>query len=259
MRPLLFILLLGSQLAGAGPNIWIEPHSGIAFVLLPEGCYQMGTGTEDDNLVGNRSSVAVDEYPLHEVCLDAFWMGQFEVQHHQWQRVMGTGGNEKTAKVPVANISWQQVQQFVDKLNQLADGKQQYRLPTEAEWEYACRAGQSTDATPEGGSHISVAWYSTSPYRIMQPSEVGQLEPNAWGLYDMLGNLWEWTQDSYQADGYRQHQLFNPIVASAQSSERVIRGASFRSEDLQVRCANRSNYNPFDSLQQIGFRLVRSR
>lgn len=248
------------KVATALPH-WQESLTGMVFVKLPKGCFQMG----------NRRPVAylesypghpltfgkfqfVDELPQHEVCVDAFWVGKYEVRADEWQRVMG--GGAPRADLPATGMSWHEAQRFAEKLGQLGGGKERFRLPSEAEWEYACRAGARQDVEASFGKLLSQAWYLSAYEKEGEVQAVGQLQANAFGLHDTLGNVWEWVQDSYQRKAYQHHALFNPQVR-VPSAERVIRGASYRSEPLQVRCAKRGSYAAKESLETIGLRLVR--
>ena len=134
-------------------------------------------------------------------------------------------------------------------------GKQRFRLPTEAEWEYACRADSKVlqSQKPDAEELNKAAWYQ---YRQPKPTRVGSLEANAFGLHDMLGNVWEWVGDSYLADGYTRHPLYNPRIET-NAPQRVIRGGSMRTELEQTRCTKRGHYPADESLDTIGFRLVR--
>ena len=189
--------------------------------------------------------------------MDAFWIGQTEVRASDWAKVTGKNPPSGRDAAPAGGISFLAAQEFARRLTQLSAGKYRFRLPTEAEWEYACRAGGKKQTLPFHGNLINSAWYSVHEQRTTQPSPVGLLKPNAWGLYDMLGNVWEWVADGYQADGYARHALYNPQAKEAPNGERVIRGASYRSNYIQLRCTNRSSYPATESLGQIGLRLVR--
>jgi formylglycine-generating enzyme required for sulfatase activity len=268
------LLLTGALLLGgaalAAPEIWNEPRTGMPFVALPKGCFQMGTKTpvlpQLDLALKQlpfRGSLSADETPQHEVCVDAFLMGQYEVRADDWAKVMGSSPPEGSGQAPAGAITWDAAQEFARRLSQQSAGKYQFRLPSEAEWEYACRAGEKTESVPYRESKVDVAWYRIGEHRIGQPSPVGRLKANAWGLHDMLGNVWEWAADAYRPDGYAKHSLYQPQVKPTPDNQRnvlnkkVIRGASYRSEYFQMRCANRSSYAADDSLGQIGLRLVR--
>jgi formylglycine-generating enzyme required for sulfatase activity len=262
------ILLTGALLLGgaalAAPEIWHEPITGMPFVVLPKGCFQMGTKTpvlpETELALKHlafRGSLSADEQPQHEVCVDAFLMGQYEVRADDWAKVMGGSPPEGSGQAPAGGITWDAAQEYARRLTEQSAGKHQFRLPSEAEWEYACRAGEKTELASYKENRMDVAWYRIGSNFALKPSPVGRLKANEWKLHDMLGNVWEWTGDGYKADGYAKHDLYNPLVKEAPNGERVIRGASYRSQYFQVRCANRSSYAANDSLGQIGLRLVR--
>lgn len=248
--------------APSSPAIWREPNTGMVFVALPKGCFQMGSTTRALNDINHlvkrlgRTLIA-DERPRHEVCVDAFFMGQTEVRASDWLTVMGENPPAGSGAAPAGGVRFAAAQEFARRLTALSNGQHQFRLPTEAEWEYACHAGNKHETQPFDGERIEGAWYSTVDRRIPQPAAVAQFPANAWGLHDMLGNVWEWVADGYQTDGYAKHGLFNPLQREAKNGERVIRGGSHRSEYMQVRCANRGSYPATETLDQIGLRLVR--
>jgi formylglycine-generating enzyme required for sulfatase activity len=180
------------------------------FVRIPAGEFQMGS--ENDS----------DEQPVHRVKISRdFEMGKCEVTQAQWQAVMGNNPSRfEGDNLPVENVSWSDVQEFIKRLNQ-ADSKYQYRLPTEAEWEYACRAGTTGDYA---GDLDAMAWYEKNSGG--KTHAVGQKQANAWGLYDMHGNVWEWCQDWYDSNYYRQSPGADPTGPTA-GSARVFRGGSW--------------------------------
>lgn len=267
--PLLLVALqmgnssFAATATGSTPSIWREPNTGMAFVALPKGCFQMGSTTkalDSINLVVKRfgsSTLIADERPRHEVCVDAFLIGQTEVRASDWLKVMGENPPSGRGDGPAGGLNFATAQEFAKRLTDMSNGQHQFRLPTEAEWEYACRAGEKEESQPFDAEQVAGAWYSEDGLRIPQPSEVAKLPANAWGLHDMLGNVWEWVADGYRADGYAKHALYNPLQLEAKSGERVIRGGSHRSEYLQVRCANRSSYPATETLDEFGLRLVR--
>lgn len=145
------------------------------------------------------------ERPVHTVCISKeFWMGKTEVTQGLWQAVMGSNPsfNKSGDNYPVENVSWEDCNLFIQKLNQLVGGDA-FRLPTEAEWEYACRAGTTGDIY---GNIDAVAWWGYNSDLHSHP--VGQKLPNAWGLYDMIGNVWEWCMD--YADDYSSDYQIDP-------------------------------------------------
>lgn len=244
---------------------WHEPLTGMVFVALPAGCFRMGNPDalrpeKDRQLLdaGYRSSRFADEAPVHEVCVDSFWIGRTEVQARQWQQLMGSPPPSGEDNAPAAAISWQQAQVLADRLTEQSQGHYRFRLPTEAEWEYACRGGRAaTTKAFAVEDQLDSAWYSDSRQRIAQPASVGQLSANSWGLHDMRGNVWEWTLDSYSANSYQQHAYRNPLTINT-GPDRVIRGASFRSNYKELRCSSRGSYRHDQGMEQIGLRLVRS-
>jgi formylglycine-generating enzyme required for sulfatase activity len=152
----------------------------------------------------------------------AYYMGKFEVTQQQWMKVMGnnpsyfTGDKVKddAGRHPVENVTWQDAQEFIKKLNALEKGKAVYRLPTEFEWEYAARAGAQDD----------ISWPNINATAIIADRHthaVGEKKPNAWGLYDMLGNVWEWVQDYYN------EKIFAEPTPPASGKEHVLKGSSF--------------------------------
>ena len=223
---------------------------GMTFWLIPAGTFMMGSPEEEEG----RSSDEV----LHRVTISkSFYMQTTQVTQGQWQAVMGDNPSDFTncgENCPVENVSWDDTVKFIDKLNQ-ADGKNRYRLPTEAEWEYACRAGSNVAYC--FGNDIweldRFAWYDGNSGGETHP--VGQLEPNAWGLYDMHGNVWEWCSDWY--GNYPSGAVTDPAGSSTGSS-RVYRGGGWFSLAVYCRSAPRRNYSPDLPGLILGFRLFLS-
>jgi formylglycine-generating enzyme required for sulfatase activity len=153
---------------------------------------------------------------------------------------------------PVEQVSWDDVQEFINKLNAKNDGFN-YRLPTEAEWEYACRAGTTGDYA---GNLDSMAWYGSNSGS--KTHLVGQKQPNAFGLYDMHGNVWEWCQDWYDANYYKNSPSTDPKNTST-GSGRVLRGGGWDDDARDCRAADRYGGTPGDRGNDLGFRLIRTR
>ena len=217
---------------------------GVAFnmVVVEGGVFKMG------------STVSDDEKPIHEVKLKSFSIGQTEVTQELWETVMGTNSsNWKGLKLPVENVSWNDCQTFITKLNALTG--QQFRLPTEAEWEYAARGGsQSKGYTYSGSDNLGdVAWYSSNSGS--KTHEVATKSPNELGIYDMTGNVCEWCQDWYDYNYYASSVIINPTGPSS-GSYRVNRGGSWYDTAPGCRCANRNNYIPSITYNSVGFRLA---
>jgi len=198
-----------------------------------------------------------DELPAHQVTVSGFQMGKYEVTQAQWQAVMGSNpsGFQGCPSCPVESVSWDDVQAFIRKLNTLTG--QTYRLPTEAEWEYAAGGGSSGRTkfagTDSEGSLGGYAWYSANSGSKTHP--VGQKSPNRLGLYDMSGNVWEWCSDWYGP--YPSGAQTNPRGANS-GSGRVSRGGYWGSVASLCRVAGRSRYSPGSRHDNLGFRLART-
>lgn len=244
------------RLAGRSgpPEYWDDPATGTRFRLLGPATFFMGT-PEDEAL---REPQEV----RHQVRLTRpFYLAETEVTQAQWERVMYDNPSrfEKCGgDCPVERVSFYDVQRFLRRLNAAAGGG--YRLPTEAEWEYACR-GQSS--LPFGGTR----WLSSSfaninglyPYDAPRgihrrtTTRVRQFEPNWIGLYDMAGNVWEWVEDEYCA--YPDGRAVDPI-GRCESDRRVIRGGSWAFDAGSARCGTRYFHRPQDLGYSLGFRLA---
>ncbi len=224
------------------------PLSGMSFVSIPAGRFRMGSPNSE-------SGRHKEEGPVHKVTLDAFQMMTTEVTQAQWREIMGSNpSNFKGDNLPVERVSWNDVQEFVRKLGQ-RDTNWRYSLPTEAQWEYACRAG-SQSAYHFGNSASQLgqyAWYSGNASTKTHP--VGQKQPNAWGLYDMHGNVWEWCSDWYGS--YSSGSVSNPTGPQS-GSRRVGRGGSWDNRASLLRCAFRLNPAPSNTYRSLGLRLVRT-
>jgi len=180
-----------------------------------------------------------DEKPVHQVTIGySFYMGKYEVTQAQWQTLMGndTGTSTDCSDCPV-ETSWGMAQSFIQRLNRLND-EYIYRLPSEAEWEYACRAGTTGDYA---GDYKEMAWYFQNSGS--KPHEVGQRQLNGWGLADMHGNVWEWCEDWYQ-NYYGAPTDGSPWLSGGEKKERVLRGGSSGSHASHLRSANRAKQEP---------------
>jgi formylglycine-generating enzyme required for sulfatase activity len=219
-------------------------------VLISSGSFSMGS---PDNEPGREA----DEGPQHQVSISSFYIGKYEVTQAQWRAVAKLPKVEIDLKpdpssfkgdtLPVETINWLEAVEFCQRLSK-ASGKT-YRLPTEAEWEYACRAGTTG---PYAGDLNSMGWIG-NPNDKTHP--VGAKQPNALQLFDMHGNVWEWCADWYAADYYRQSPGENPPGPAA-GGERVIRGGSYFHFGAFARSANRQGYKPESPNRDLGFRLV---
>ena len=221
-----------------------NPIADMEFVRVPAGEFRMGSTSEE----------SFDwERPVTRVRISqGFFLGKYEVTQAEWQAVMGSNPSdldECGPDCPVENVSWEDAQEFIGKLN-AAVGEERYRLPTEAEWEYAARAGTSGDRY---GNLDAIAWYEDNSGSTTHP--VGQKAPNAWGLYDMLGNVWEWTQDWY--GDYPGGSVTDPR-GPASGSGRVGRGGSWDIRAWACRASDRDGDSPGDRVNDLGFRLLRT-
>ena len=232
------------ELATTG-DVFTDSATGMQMVFVKGGCYQMGDTFGDGY---------ANEKPVHEVCVNDFYIGKYEVTQGQWQRIMGNNPSYYKNcgdNCPVEQVSWNDIQQFIQRLNNQS-GKQ-YRLPTEAEWEYAARSGGKSEKYAGGNDVDAVAWYDGNSGRETHP--VGQKQPNGLGLYDMSGNVWEWCSDWYGEKYYGQSFRDNPDGPSS-GSYRVLRGGSWNDKPRDVRVANRLGYNPGYRDYYFGFRLA---
>ncbi len=221
------------------PASWIEPTTGMEFALLPAGEFVAGSPSSEP---GHQD----DETP-HRVRIERpFYMATHEVTRGQWAAVMNAhvvAADEKA--LPQVNINWHEAQAFVDRLS--SGQRWRFRLPSETEWEYGCRAGTTTAySTGQLLSTAEANYNGDGPLPGQASGEnrrhampVGSFAPNQWGLYDMHGNVWEWTNGAYDAE------------------RKVIRGGSWRFNADSARCALRYHHRPQDSGDSLGLRIVR--
>lgn len=245
------IVLIALTIWGCSWPSELIGEAGIEFVLIPAGTFMMGSEYE------HRFGYDDDERPIHEVTITKpFYISKHEVTQEQWMSVMGGNpsiNQECGGDCPVENVSWHDAQEFIRKLN-LEQPEPLYRLPTEAEWEYAARAGETS--TTYGGIFTplsEIAWYEDNSDG--QIHKVGQREANEFGLHDMLGNVQEWTQDWYGE--YSSGSVSNPSGPDS-GSERVHRGGSWRLSPFYSRLPYRYGREPGDRRPDIGVRLVRT-
>jgi formylglycine-generating enzyme required for sulfatase activity len=223
--------------------------------LIPAGEFLMGSPDSD----GAESAMEIPQHPVR--ITKPFYLGVHEVTQAEYQRVMGTKPSQfkdPRGAAPVESVSWEDAHGFCAKLSGLPEEQQagrQYRLPTEAEWEYACRAG-SRFRYGFGEAEADLdAWYTRNSGRRTHP--VGKTKPNAWGLYDMHGNVWEWCADWY-ADGYFATSPTDDPAGPASGSYRVTRGGGWRNDASLCRASSRFRYEPGFRNENLGFRLART-
>ena len=266
--PGLIRLLLVYLLSIAGPPAIAADGGfvstfGLQFVPIRAGQFIMGTQDFETlgEWVGEQRIVNLrKEGPAHRVVISRdFFMATTETTQAVWHRAMGTrpGKEERWQRddwqqIPVSRVSWEGVQLFLEAVNQM-DDRFLYRLPSEAEWEYAARAG-TTGLRPFAlGQLDSYAWFQDSSNDEVQP--VATRKPNAWGLYDVIGNLWEWVHDSYDRDYYDVSPTIDP-PGPAQSSFKVMRGGSYHCEIDRARVGIRVRQSQDRQMSVLGFRLV---
>ena len=250
--------------AGEEKSVQLPGGVKLELVWIPPGEFLMGSPANEKD----RSN---DEGPQRRVRIaKGFWMGKYEVTQEQWAAVMSTRpwANEKYAKSnprhAVSYVSWDNCQEFVKRLNtQFPIPNSAFRLPTEAEWEYACRAGTATrfyyGDDPDYSRLGHYAWYRKNTYDVgdKYAHSVGQKKPNAWDLYDMHGNVYEWCQDWYGEDYYGKSPSGDPKGPSSGSC-RVLRGGSWSYCPVLCRAADRGRSSPSNRNNNFGFRIVSS-
>ena len=225
-------------------QVWDDPISGLRFCFIPPGSFTMGSAPGAGDPHGR-------EHPAHPVTISqGFWMGTYEVTQAQWKAVMGSNPSDfKGEQCPVEKVNWNDAQSYLASLGS-RNTHARYRLPTEAEWEYACRAGSRWWSYY--GSLDAIAWHNENSGDRTHP--VGQKQPNDWGLYDMSGNVWEWCEDTW-------HETYAgaPVDGSAWMGgipDRVIRGGSWKYDPTFCRSALRSYEDPDGRTNNYGFRVV---
>ncbi len=274
-RSPLATLLIGWSLFALRPAVaeaadppTITNSIGMKLVLIPQGRFTMGSPVEEE---GSED----DETPHLVTLTTDFYLGVTEVTQEQFRRVMGSNpsnyqGNkaaelnlrtgrvaraDDTASYPVENVTWPEAVEFCRKLSALP-GEQPagrvYRLPTEAEWEYACRAGSTTAYSfgPAADKLVDHAWFDQN---TKTPKPVGTRKPNAWGLYDMHGNVWEWCAD-WMGD-YPQTAVTAP-AGPQKGTDRVVRGGGWDIDAAACRSAYRDGGEPATRLESLGFRVA---
>ena len=240
--------------AGLAGRVASNPPINMEMVYIPAGTFMMGSSNADD------------EKPAHVVGVSAFYMGKYVVTQREWQAVMGYNPSAVIGEDhPVEDVSWVEAQSFAERLSEITG--QRYRLPTEAEWEYAARAGSATifhfgDDPEELGEY---EWQEGNSGGTTQP--VGQKRPNAWGLYDVAGNVREWCEDWWDPEYYERSEHEDPVnndpylytspTTNEQFFARATRGGSFLDIPSGCESAHRHGGRPERGQPVTGFRLVR--
>jgi len=255
------MLILGPT-PGHTQDSRMENNLGMEFVLIPAGTFLMGSPQDEPD----RNADEVQ----HRVAISKpYYIQGTEVTLGQWRAVMGRkifGARKGPENVPVTSVSWFDTQEFIDKLNRRGEGR--YRLPTEAEWEFACRAGAMTSYPWGNTIDCSKAMYANNPPKSEEclplvqsrglpvggPAPVKSYPPNRWGIYDMNGNVWEWCQDWHAP--YETRDTTDPGGPSSGES-RIRRGGSWYRFGYYCRSANRNFGHPGVRYRTTGFRLVR--
>ena len=234
------------------PSKVVDLSSGcqMEFVYVQPGSFFMGSPIHEADRDG-------DEGPEHRVQITrGFYLGRYEVTQRQWRAIMGSNpsvfqqsfDDEDPLDRPVDSVSWRDAQLFIERLNALRLGV--FRLPSEAEWEYAARAETATPYSFQGNPH-SFAWFNSRSMASSHP--VGKKQPNGWGLYDMHGNVWEWCSDWYST--YCSEESKDPI-GPTDGKYKVFRGGSWYDFPNALRSANRHRHAPDQGFSAIGLRLV---
>jgi len=267
MLPIL--LLFACPVAANAETPYVDPSTGMEFVLVKGGCFQMGDSVGDGD---------PNERPVHEACVADFYLGRNEVTNEQFKKFKpqhnsGTseGASLDDARQPVVNVSWEEATAFAGWLSRQSG--QTYRLPTEAEWEYAARAGSSQSRfwgnnPDEACKYANVAdmaakklrpkwttFYCDDTFAVSAP--VGSFMANGYGLHDMLGNVWEWCEDVYNSEAYIKLPKDNPEYAGS-GEYRVMRGGGWSNGPLGIRSSHRVGLSPDFGHHALGLRLVKS-
>lgn len=266
---MLILLLVTLPATMQAEELFTDPNTGMEFVMVKGGCFKMGdsVGEGDPN-----------EQPVREVCVSDFYIGKYEVTNAQYVKFHPehhSGSSEEPEldkpQMPVVNVSWKDAVEFASWLSQKSG--QQYRLPTEAEWEFAARAGSEksrfwgNDADKACG-YANVADMTAKKHRPKwtafhcddkhaTAAPVGSFKANSLGVYDVLGNAWEWCQDVYNNEAYTKLPQDDPLY-SGSGEYRVMRGGGWSNGPLGIRCSHRVGLSPDFGHHALGIRLVKS-
>jgi|SaaInl7_200m_RNA_FD_contig_31_300478_length_871_multi_9_in_0_out_0_1 formylglycine-generating enzyme required for sulfatase activity len=230
-------------------DVWKEPFTGMEFTWVPPGCFVMGNHKGD-----------ADEKPAHEVCVAGFWLGKYEVTQAEWAKAIGGVQSwhiTRGERFPVQGTQYVDTQSFIGVLN--AKGSSKFRLPTEAEWEYACRSGGKPESFCGGSDVDRVAWHRDNRVDGNLTNQVGMKEPNGLGIFDMSGNVAEWVSDWYAEDYYAGSPRDNP-KGPPSGRAHVVRGGGWIDEARLLGSAVRAQGKAKTISTKLlirGFRLAR--
>lgn len=264
----LALILLASPAVVQAGAAYTEPLTGMQFVSIKGGCFEMG------DLSGGGD---INERPVHQVCVSSFDMGKYEVTNAQYRKFKPNYNSGKLEgftlnkdNQPVVNVNWYEAVAYAKWLSKKSG--QHFRLPTEAEWEYAARAGTTTSRywgnnPNEACKYANVADMTAKKYQpnwatftcndgYAVTAPVGSFKPNQFGLYDMLGNVWEWCKDVYNSEAYKKLPKDNPDY-EGMGEYRVMRGGGWSNGPLGIRSSHRVGLSPDFGHHALGFRLVR--
>ena len=248
---------IGSETGVSGlPSRVRHISTGIVLVLIPPGSFKMGSPESELQ----RDS---DEVQRTVVITSAFYMGETEVTVAQWKQIMGAMPRDTVSsddgELPITGVSWHKAKEFVNSMN--AQGPSSWRLPSEAEWEYACRAGTTTafsfgdNITPDQVNYNGLRPYAGGKPGLLrdQPVAVRSLPKNPWDLYEMHGNVFEWCEDLYVV-----HPELKTSAIDSSGASRVLRGGAWSSKGKKIRSGSRDGYPPASSGAKYGFRIAMS-
>ncbi|MDD5089898.1 MAG: formylglycine-generating enzyme family protein [Candidatus Wallbacteria bacterium] len=223
-------------------TITLPGGTAMEFIWVPPGSFQMGT------------TAAFPDSPMHTVDITrGFWLGKFELTQEQWNAVMEYNPSHfQGPRRPVEQVTWIDCQTLIARLNKLGTGK--FRLPTEAEWEYACRAGTTTEYYWGDDMNHDFCWYTESS--DSQTHDVGMKHPNDWGFFDMCGNVCEWVSDWYDANYYKTSPLQDPTGPSQIMKYKVFRGGGWHYFGHNCRSASRGYGTPAHVYSNFGLRIL---
>ena len=233
--------LKGQELRPIQGKPWTDPFSGIEFVWIPPGSFFMGTNKGNDR-----------ERPRHRVSFQTgFWMSKYEITQAQWLLYMGNNPSHFQSagpNAPVENVNWFEIQEFIFRMNQKNIHIFEYRLPTEVEWEYACRAGSKTRFYWGDRPDPSYCWlHENSNHRT---HEIGKTQPNSWGLYDMIGNVAELCENLYEEYPGGKRESYIP------RTDRMVRGGGWSDSGDFDQVSWRSIIGHMMKSNDVGIRVV---